>query len=208
MNYSTLDPNGGWQAIETHYAGCRFRSRLEARWAVFFDALGIDWDYEPQGYVLFGGKGYLPDFHLPRLGVWVEVKGEMTGEALATIVNAVDYGGALPGIANSGDSGRDPRGLLLLGPVPKAGHTSPMHSIFQHREGVTRNLATFTYGGIVVQHDQHSLYWDATGETCIEGDYVNLLTPGLSGAIQPAVAAAYSAARMARFEHGQTPVRG
>lgn len=27
--------------IETHYNGYRFRSRLEARWAVFFDALGI-----------------------------------------------------------------------------------------------------------------------------------------------------------------------
>lgn len=29
------------KAIETSYAGCRFRSRLEARWAVFFDTLGI-----------------------------------------------------------------------------------------------------------------------------------------------------------------------
>ncbi len=37
-------------AIETHYAGCRFRSRLEARWAVFFDAIGIEWQYEPQGF--------------------------------------------------------------------------------------------------------------------------------------------------------------
>jgi hypothetical protein len=25
------------KAIETHYKGYRFRSRLEARWAVFFD---------------------------------------------------------------------------------------------------------------------------------------------------------------------------
>jgi len=39
-------------AIETRYAGCRFRSRLEARWAVFYDALGIDWEYEPQGFDL------------------------------------------------------------------------------------------------------------------------------------------------------------
>ena len=37
-------------AIETLYAGCRFRSRLEARWAVAFNALGIEWMYEPQGY--------------------------------------------------------------------------------------------------------------------------------------------------------------
>lgn len=29
------------KAIETRYKGYRFRSRLEARWAVFFDALGL-----------------------------------------------------------------------------------------------------------------------------------------------------------------------
>jgi hypothetical protein len=71
------------QPIETHYAGCRFRSRLEARWAVFFDVLGIRWEYEPQGYVLPSGP-YLPDFQLFGLGgdgcrcgatfIWFEVK--------------------------------------------------------------------------------------------------------------------------------------
>lgn len=34
--------------IETVYKGYRFRSRLEARWAVFFDAQGIEWEYEPE----------------------------------------------------------------------------------------------------------------------------------------------------------------
>jgi len=33
-------------AIPTEYAGCTFRSRLEARWAVFFDAMRIEWQYE------------------------------------------------------------------------------------------------------------------------------------------------------------------
>lgn len=32
--------------IQTRYKGYHFRSRLEARWAVFFDALGIAWKYE------------------------------------------------------------------------------------------------------------------------------------------------------------------
>lgn len=65
-------------AIETRYAGCRFRSRLEARWAVFFDHLGIEWEYEPQGLVTSGGKRrYLPDFYLPRVKAWVEVKGDL-----------------------------------------------------------------------------------------------------------------------------------
>lgn len=61
------------KAIETQYAGCRFRSRLEARWAVFFDTLGVQWEYEPQGFDLPSGP-YLPDFWLPDYGWW-EVKG-------------------------------------------------------------------------------------------------------------------------------------
>ena len=52
------------KAIETRYHGYRFRSRLEARWAVFFDRLGLTWDYEAQGYVLPGDIYYLPDFKL------------------------------------------------------------------------------------------------------------------------------------------------
>jgi hypothetical protein len=66
------------QPIETIYKGYRFRSRLEARWAVFFDALGIPYDYEPEGFDL-GGIWYLPDFLLtkrqPR--IWVEIKPEV-----------------------------------------------------------------------------------------------------------------------------------
>ena len=50
--------------IETHYKGYRFRSRLEARWAVFFDALQIPYRYEPEGFDL-NGLWYLPDFYLP-----------------------------------------------------------------------------------------------------------------------------------------------
>ena len=50
------------KAIETHYKGYRFRSRLEARWAVFFDAAGVEYEYEPEGFVLPSGKRYLPDF--------------------------------------------------------------------------------------------------------------------------------------------------
>lgn len=35
------------QAITTIYKNIQFRSRLEARWAVFFDTLNIEWKYEP-----------------------------------------------------------------------------------------------------------------------------------------------------------------
>lgn len=62
------------KAIETHYKGYRFRSRLEARWAVFFEAEGIEWEYEKEGFSLPSGP-YLPDFWLPQVNMWAEVKG-------------------------------------------------------------------------------------------------------------------------------------
>lgn len=69
------------KAIETGYKGYRFRSRIEARWAVFFDALGLEWEYEKEGYVLEDGTFYLPDFWFPLhseeflgWGFYVEIK--------------------------------------------------------------------------------------------------------------------------------------
>src|SRR5699024_1000503 len=62
------------KAIQTKYNGYHFRSRLEARWAIFFDALGIRYEYEAEGYVLEDGKYYLPDFWLPDLQALVEIK--------------------------------------------------------------------------------------------------------------------------------------
>ena len=72
-------------ALPTRHAGVLFRSRLEARWAVFFDHLGIRWEYEPQGFLLSSGEGYLPDFWLPERGWYVEVKprGGDTSKAVA-----------------------------------------------------------------------------------------------------------------------------
>lgn len=61
------------KAIETVYKGYRFRSRLEARWAVFFDERGDEWRYEPEGFELTSGR-YLPDFYLPAKKMYVEIK--------------------------------------------------------------------------------------------------------------------------------------
>lgn len=60
--------------IETKYNGYRFRSRLEARWAVYFDALGIEYEYEKEGYNLGELGWYLPDFWLPQVQWFAEVK--------------------------------------------------------------------------------------------------------------------------------------
>lgn len=70
--------------IETRYNGYRFRSRLEARWAVYFDVLRVPYQYEPEGFELIDkGRGgrkifYLPDFLIfdsnGEPDYWVEVK--------------------------------------------------------------------------------------------------------------------------------------
>jgi hypothetical protein len=58
-------------AIPTRYAGTQFRSRLEARWAKFFDLVNWRWEYEPLDL-----KGWIPDFALIGKGqtTLVEVK--------------------------------------------------------------------------------------------------------------------------------------
>ena len=59
----------------TTYGGVQFRSRLEARWAIVFDSLGVGWEYEPRTFRTIEG-GYLPDFHIfaPK-PFWLEIKG-------------------------------------------------------------------------------------------------------------------------------------
>ena len=66
----TRDPRRPIRAIPTMYGGQRFRSRLEARWAAFFDLCEWKWTYEPDDL-----DGYIPDFKLWfRVPVLVEVK--------------------------------------------------------------------------------------------------------------------------------------
>jgi hypothetical protein len=64
------------RSLTTYYHDHRFRSRLEARWSCFFEALDIAFIYEREGYDLEIAC-YLPDFGLPEMresGVWLEVK--------------------------------------------------------------------------------------------------------------------------------------
>ena len=93
------------KAIETMYNGYKFRSRLEARWAVFFDAAGIPYEYEQEGFELSDGTRYLPDFYLPSYDWYVEVKPPREG-AGEDLVRASKF------------VGEEVRVLLLLGNIP------------------------------------------------------------------------------------------
>ena len=116
MEKQTIKP------IETFYNGYRFRSRLEARWAVFFDACGIPYMYEPEGFKLKSGKGYLPDFYLPNVGwrahggLWVEVKGVMTKEDKEKIEQFCDYD----------KYGNPRRSILVVGDIPNPIDSDPL----------------------------------------------------------------------------------
>jgi len=64
-------------AIPTPYHGMTFRSPLEARWAVFFDRMGITWTYETEEFMV-DGQHVVPDFWLPHHGCFWEVRASQT----------------------------------------------------------------------------------------------------------------------------------
>src|SRR6516164_4732245 len=99
------------KAIETKYGGYKFRSRLEARWAVAFDEWELPWEYEPEGYNVATASGnvrYLPDFWLGP-GQWAEVKGFLD---LAGMMRLCALASALS-ICGQGDD------LVVFGEVPR-----------------------------------------------------------------------------------------
>ena len=213
------------KAIETTYKGYRFRSRLEARWAVFFDTLGIEWKYEDQGYEkeIFAGNGrtetirYLPDFFLPNrygTGVFVEVKGDKQAliKEQRKYTDLLDFGSVLPHFEDSGNTGsHEPtRGLLLLGDIPHAMQTKTFfHPIVQHHKGLVRNWAFFTpAGALVARPNELSTLLNLDPDWNMSGDDWLIETRELTTPqYYPKTYDAYAAARSARFEHGERGVR-
>lgn len=160
------------KAIETRYAGCHFRSRLEARWAVFFDHMKIEWQYEPQGFELPSGR-YLPDFKVSTLlredddrKTWIEVKGQRatTSERNKAEELALHTG--------------DPV-IMLEGDIPR----SPSHAVGFSLTGVIYGIS-------------------ALNVNPLRGNWATDLWVSGSG-----LEDALTAARSARFEHGQSGVR-
>ena len=189
-----------FKAIETEYKGFRFRSRLEARWAVFFDAAGIVWDYEREGFRLPSGM-YLPDFWLPRQQCFVEVKGHEPTESEERICAELAQA-----------SGKDV--YLCYGPIPSG-------ESFYAPDGVALDSAlawtnwrwnrvedgwsgtSFWWCECPECGQMHMAHQGRVDEACLCRGRVNVskhsyhATPGLRQA--------YVAARSARFEHGEEP---
>lgn len=197
------------KAIETTYAGCRFRSRLEARWAVFFDAMGITWQYEAQGYELsdrlyvLGTTDpiyYLPDFWLPKFNLHVEVKGSLTDHELArTLTLAAALSAPQGGCGGGNDS-------LILGPIPEPDRRS-RHPMRLHMHKGDLVATPFWASQFDPPGDQCPLFngssWgvaDDTGQIHVNGRW---LLNGIPGKVGNEWADGYRAARSARFEYGE-----
>lgn len=208
------------KAIETIYNGYRFRSRLEARWAVFFDALGAKYEYEPEGFIIPQTCGnhngmYLPDFYLPDFDVYAEVKGsdQQLQVDSGKIGDAIDY--------NS--TPMSEKGLILLGPIPfKEFHVPYFDLLFWH-EGVCSTKCLFDIGpdfkcgyGFHKNYYYWFLYnidnetdcgWPLPPSVSVNAKYKNGDETCIGMKVPfKLLNECYIAARQARFEHGETPV--
>jgi hypothetical protein len=199
--------------IETRYAGYRFRSRLEARWAVFFDRLSIEWRYEPEGFQMSTGVKYLPDFYLPVQDLWVEVKAVMSHSDLVKILRAARE---LP-IREPASLG--PRLVILAGiPGPdeyeRAGLRSgvAMHSTLSVLDDyIVWGRSFFSPSKWLVPFDRPIHWfpnWSESGlNEATSEKYRGEMTRQASTRLIEADAAtleAYEAARHARFEYGES----
>lgn len=73
------------RSIPTQYNGIRFRSRFEAEYAQTLDHFCVDWEYEPESFLLETGVHFWPDFRLPLLHMWVELRGYVSEKGEAQI---------------------------------------------------------------------------------------------------------------------------
>lgn len=209
------------KAIETRYNGYHFRSRLEARWAVFFDALAIPYEYEKEGFDLNGVR-YLPDFWLPEQQCFVEVKGEVLKEEDRVKCLALDAALLLDALAH-GKKGRDVYVYTLIGMMGRDERITKWPSLTH------QCLSPYSAGSHLSEYwlvecdicgkigfrctneefseeDVKFLFCDCYKE--FEDSPLQKRTSYLLYGLNPCsdrLIAAYAAARQARFEHGEMP---
>ena len=208
------------QAIETEYNGYRFRSRLEARWAVFFDALGVDYEYEPEGYELPDGRRYLPDFRLKCYGtrgdigenpfdLYIEVKGRMTEEEAEKIRMFANFDRTFKQLRDLGlpenelydrfeeeiQKGDKINRVLIVGNIPKNGMSCDNLSNGSYEAMDGCGVYPFNYE--LIDGDHFGAFPAAFGgKFFLWGDDSNYIWN------YGEVERAYDVARKARFEHG------
>lgn len=137
------------------YKNICFRSKLEARWAVTFDCLGIEWVYEPgilKSSFWEDSIYYRPDFYFPKFGMYAEVKpnDEKLFEIQDKLSIMVDYGGPLS------------KGIIILGPIPDSTrivNCLPAFSYLYNREACVLGYLTF-YGKNLWEIDQNVDFTD------------------------------------------------
>lgn len=214
------------KAIETQWKGYRFRSRLEARWAVFFEHLGVRWDYEPEGFKTGWHEGrqrdWLPDFQIwlrdGKSPYWVEVKGNPNWlrEDGFDFCQGIDFGGGPPGFENCGDYLDLQGGIILLGSIPKFTWGQLFVPVLNHKKGVhltwmrfdslhptsalvdgTDTLHFFKQGGSDV------LNLDSGKPSIEQADFQPFI--GETMLASQKIMEALNHARGARFEHGEKP---
>jgi hypothetical protein len=187
------------KAIETEYKGYRFRSRLEARWAVFFDAANIPYEYELERFELENGRTYLPDFYLPKSGTWIEVKPVQPDDLTVKMCHEV-------GRAHS-EWHNEPAMAILIG-VPGSHFIRGFHKHLPPAgeygyDFIECDICGDVWLGALWNiGDDSNPYWThfATCYNCTcNRMWVNV--PRDNRRFQEA----FTAARSARFEHGETP---
>ena len=174
--------------IETIYNGYRFRSRLEARWAVFFDALGIPYEYEPEGLCI-NGINYLPDFYLPDCKQFFEVKGIMSDEDEEKINALISAGYSVTVGYNNGE----------FIACDNWSYAEDNHLDFKQTTGESYLCQCYHCGKYWFMGDV-GLY---TCQCCGTHDGDNfhvIIENGYYKRLE-----AWDVARRARFEHGETP---
>ena len=199
MSISTLKP------IETIYNGYRFRSRLEARWAVFFDALGVKYEYEPEGFRNADGKTYLPDFRIKCYGtrggcgedffdLYVEVKGNMTADDAEKIKEFSCYGDCYDFEHKNGIP------ILVVGEIPNYEHYDEQScDLGCYKPMGESDVYPWNYR--TIDGDTFAAYPAVKdGHFYLDGDDSNYMTADLD-----TIRSAFRKARQARFEHGEMP---
>jgi hypothetical protein len=212
------------KAIETKYNGDLFRSRLEARWAIFFNEMRIEYTYEAEGFSVMGER-YLPDFKLTDVKghiIWCEIKpivppmerfrfydlfayeiGQLNNglgdrSHPSTFIILIDTPGKSRGVIQVYDG--------LIGPTPcyaKCAWGTFTFSYSQEENGVS--LITYDFFN---KHSEIALYPPLSSKEKVNYNSTDQFNDRRShhDIGHKKLIMAYRSARQARFEHGQNGV--